>query len=198
MPGGMDGIETTRRVLAARPSVRVIALTASMDEARMLGVLRAGAEGYVRRTRRPNAARGSPRRGEREDVYRSRDRPAAARRARRGRVADLARDRRPASARVRPIEQGDRRGARGERRDRQDARRPLVLILIYLGISFYFMDRFNFGSKINGIDSTGKTVKEIEQTIEDDIENYILTILEKDEARENIEGSNLVWPMFRG
>ena len=53
MPGGMDGIETTRRVLAARPSVRVIALTASMDEARMLGVLRAGAEGYVRKDASP-------------------------------------------------------------------------------------------------------------------------------------------------
>ena len=53
MPGGMDGIETTRRVLAARPSVRVIALTASMDEARMLGVLRAGADGYVRKDAAP-------------------------------------------------------------------------------------------------------------------------------------------------
>jgi DNA-binding NarL/FixJ family response regulator len=53
MPGGIDGIETTRRVLSARPSVRVIALTASMDEARMLGVLRAGADGYVRKDAAP-------------------------------------------------------------------------------------------------------------------------------------------------
>ena len=49
MPGGIDGIETTKRVLAREPSIRVVALTASFDEARMMGVLRAGATGYVRK-----------------------------------------------------------------------------------------------------------------------------------------------------
>jgi DNA-binding NarL/FixJ family response regulator len=53
LPGGMDGIETTRRLLERLPSVRVIALTASIDEARMMGVLRAGAAGYVRKDADP-------------------------------------------------------------------------------------------------------------------------------------------------
>jgi DNA-binding NarL/FixJ family response regulator len=53
LPGGIDGIETTRRVLERDPSVRVIALTASTDEARMMGVLRAGAVGYVRKDADP-------------------------------------------------------------------------------------------------------------------------------------------------
>ncbi len=53
LPGGMDGIETTRRVLERLPGVRVIALTASLDEARMMGVLRAGAAGYVRKDADP-------------------------------------------------------------------------------------------------------------------------------------------------
>jgi NarL family two-component system response regulator LiaR len=53
MPGGIDGIETTRRILQAAPSVKVIALTASVDEARMMGVLRAGAVGYVRKDAEP-------------------------------------------------------------------------------------------------------------------------------------------------
>ncbi len=53
LPGGMDGIEATRRVLERAPSVRVIALTASLDEARMMGVLRAGAAGYVRKDAEP-------------------------------------------------------------------------------------------------------------------------------------------------
>jgi two-component system, NarL family, response regulator LiaR len=53
MPGGIDGIETTRRVLAREPAVRVVALTASFDEARMMGVLRAGASGYVRKDAEP-------------------------------------------------------------------------------------------------------------------------------------------------
>jgi two-component system, NarL family, response regulator LiaR len=53
MPGGMDGVETTRRILAADPHVKVIALTASTDESRMVGVLRAGAVGYVRKDSEP-------------------------------------------------------------------------------------------------------------------------------------------------
>lgn len=53
MPGGIDGIEATRRVLARDPAVRVVALTASIDEARMMGVLRAGATGYVRKDADP-------------------------------------------------------------------------------------------------------------------------------------------------
>ena len=54
MPGGIDGIETTRRVLASDPAIRVVALTASFDEARMMGVLRAGASGYVRKDADPD------------------------------------------------------------------------------------------------------------------------------------------------
>jgi len=53
MPGGIDGIETTRRICQRMPSVRVIALTASTDEARLMGVLRAGAAGYVRKDAAP-------------------------------------------------------------------------------------------------------------------------------------------------
>jgi two-component system, NarL family, response regulator LiaR len=68
LPGGIDGIETTRRVLARRPDARIVALTASMDEARMMGVLRAGALGYVRKDAEPEVllaavrtvARGKP------------------------------------------------------------------------------------------------------------------------------------------
>lgn len=53
MPGGIDGVETTRRVVQSFPDVRVIALTASTDEARMTAVLRAGASGYVRKDADP-------------------------------------------------------------------------------------------------------------------------------------------------
>ncbi|MPZ17331.1 MAG: response regulator [Luteitalea sp.] len=53
MPGGLDGIETTRRIVQRAPGVRIIALTASFDEARMMGVLRAGAAGYIRKDAEP-------------------------------------------------------------------------------------------------------------------------------------------------
>ncbi|MEO8481871.1 MAG: response regulator transcription factor [Acidobacteriota bacterium] len=53
LPGGIDGIETTRRICAQMPSVKVIALTASIDQPRMMGVLRAGAAGYIRKDAEP-------------------------------------------------------------------------------------------------------------------------------------------------
>jgi len=53
MPGGLDGVRTTEQVMARRPQSRVVALTASVDEARMMGVLRAGATGYVRKDAEP-------------------------------------------------------------------------------------------------------------------------------------------------
>ena len=53
LPGGIDGIETTRRVIAREPSVRVVALTASTDEGRMMAALRVGATGYIRKDAEP-------------------------------------------------------------------------------------------------------------------------------------------------
>ena len=53
LPGGIDGIETTRRVRDLYPSAAVIARTASVDESRLMGGLRAGATGYVRKDAEP-------------------------------------------------------------------------------------------------------------------------------------------------
>lgn len=53
LPGGIDGIETTRRIVERAPRTRVVALTASIDEARMMSALRAGACGYVRKHAEP-------------------------------------------------------------------------------------------------------------------------------------------------
>jgi DNA-binding NarL/FixJ family response regulator len=46
MPG-LGGIETTRRVVAAAPHVRVLVLTMFEDESSVFAALRAGAHGYV-------------------------------------------------------------------------------------------------------------------------------------------------------
>ncbi len=53
MPGGMDGLETTRRVRAAAPHTQVVVLTAYGDDARVVAALRAGAIGYVRKDAEP-------------------------------------------------------------------------------------------------------------------------------------------------
>lgn len=53
MPGGMDGVEATRRARQRWPRTQVVALTASTDDARLIGALRAGAIGYVRKDAEP-------------------------------------------------------------------------------------------------------------------------------------------------
>jgi two-component system, NarL family, response regulator LiaR len=53
MPGGIDGIETTRRIRAMTPHTQVVVLTAHTDEARVMAALRAGAIGYLRKDGQP-------------------------------------------------------------------------------------------------------------------------------------------------
>ena len=53
MPGGLDGIETTRRIRAISPHTQVVVLTAHTDDARLVAALRAGAIGYVRKDADP-------------------------------------------------------------------------------------------------------------------------------------------------
>lgn len=53
MPGGMDGVEATRRVRALSAHTQVVVLTAHSDDARVMGALRAGAIGYVRKDADP-------------------------------------------------------------------------------------------------------------------------------------------------
>jgi NarL family two-component system response regulator LiaR len=43
----LDGVEATRRILAERPSTRVIALTSFLDDDKVLPAVRAGAAGYL-------------------------------------------------------------------------------------------------------------------------------------------------------
>lgn len=53
MPGGIDGIEATRRLRAITPHTQVIVLTAHTDDERVIAALRAGAIGYVRKESDP-------------------------------------------------------------------------------------------------------------------------------------------------
>ena len=53
LPGGMDGIETTRQLKQKGPATRVIVLTGYTDDERVIAALRAGATGYVRKEAEP-------------------------------------------------------------------------------------------------------------------------------------------------
>jgi NarL family two-component system response regulator LiaR len=53
MPGGIDGIETTRRLRVISPHTQVVVLTAYTDDERVVAALRAGAIGYIRKESDP-------------------------------------------------------------------------------------------------------------------------------------------------
>jgi NarL family two-component system response regulator LiaR len=57
LPGGMDGVETIRRLHQRQgqaSQAQIIALTSYTDDARVIAVLRAGAIGYVRKDAAPD------------------------------------------------------------------------------------------------------------------------------------------------
>lgn len=54
----------------------------------------------------------------------------------------------------------------------------------YLIIAVYFTSHFYFGSFINGMDYTGKTVQEVENVLAQDIQKYKLTIWELGDKKE--------------
>jgi NarL family two-component system response regulator LiaR len=53
MPGGIDGIEATRRLREITPHTQVVVLTAHTDDERVIAALRAGAIGYIRKESDP-------------------------------------------------------------------------------------------------------------------------------------------------
>jgi NarL family two-component system response regulator LiaR len=54
MPGGIDGIETIRRLRKIAPHLKVVILTSYADDVRVVMALRAGAMGYVRKEADPD------------------------------------------------------------------------------------------------------------------------------------------------
>lgn len=66
-----------------------------------------------------------------------------------------------------------------------------ILLIIYLSTSLYFMKRFYFGTKINGVSVTGKTTEDIQADILAESEAYILKLKQRGNIEENINGSDI-------
>ena len=51
-----------------------------------------------------------------------------------------------------------------------------TIFLTYLGFVIYFSNHFLFHTEINGIDATGMTAKQLEDTFAKEEDDYFLTI----------------------
>ncbi len=65
------------------------------------------------------------------------------------------------------------------------------LVLIYLGISAYFIGHFYINTTINGKDFSGKTTADVEDYIKQQVNGYELTIVEQNNDRNIIKGSEI-------
>ena len=66
-----------------------------------------------------------------------------------------------------------------------------MAVVMYSGISMYFMNHFYFGSEINSIKVGGKTVKEADELISASIAKYTLELKERNDLKEEIKGSEI-------
>ncbi|MDS0524512.1 L,D-transpeptidase/peptidoglycan binding protein [Clostridium sp. SHJSY1] len=66
-----------------------------------------------------------------------------------------------------------------------------ILLVIYIGFSVYFRNHFYFGSTINGINVSGKSVEAADEKISSQIESYTLELEERGDVKENIKASDI-------
>ncbi|MGV8980751.1 peptidoglycan binding domain-containing protein [Clostridium sp.] len=66
-----------------------------------------------------------------------------------------------------------------------------IFIVLYLGISMYFSNHFYFGSVINGINASGKTVEELDKAVSLKCETYTLGLEERGGVKEQIKAADI-------
>lgn len=66
-----------------------------------------------------------------------------------------------------------------------------ALLLIYLGVSLYFLNHFSFGSVINGINVSGKTVEQADKKITSEINAYTLEVKQRGGVKEKVSSSDV-------
>lgn len=65
------------------------------------------------------------------------------------------------------------------------------LIVIYIGFSIYFKNRFYLGASINSVSVAGKTVQEADSALSSEVQNYTLSLEERDGKKEEIKSSDI-------
>ncbi len=66
-----------------------------------------------------------------------------------------------------------------------------VLVFVYLSMSAYFLNHFYFGSSINCINVSGRTIKDAETKILNEVDNYSLELDGRNNVRDIIKGTDI-------
>ncbi|MCB2357165.1 peptidoglycan binding domain-containing protein [Clostridium estertheticum] len=66
-----------------------------------------------------------------------------------------------------------------------------ILLIIYFGMAIYFMNHFYFGSVINSINVSGKSVEDVNKQMASEIQTYKLNIKEHGGKNEQIRGAEI-------
>ncbi|MFP3153226.1 L,D-transpeptidase/peptidoglycan binding protein [Lachnospiraceae bacterium ZAX-1] len=67
----------------------------------------------------------------------------------------------------------------------------VVAFAIYIGLSFYFKSHFFFQTEVNGLKVGGLTVEETEKKLAAEVEDYLLTVFDRDGNKYHIEGRQI-------
>lgn len=59
-----------------------------------------------------------------------------------------------------------------------------VLLAVYFGFALFFSSHFYFGSTVNGVNSSGKTVDDVKRALSKATDDYSLTLEEADDQEE--------------
>lgn len=62
---------------------------------------------------------------------------------------------------------------------------------IYMGLSLFCINHFNYGTVINGIDVSGKNIEEAENKLSSEINKYTLTLEERENKTEEIKAADV-------
>lgn len=66
-----------------------------------------------------------------------------------------------------------------------------VLLVIYISIAIFFQGHFAFHTTVNGVSASGKNPKQVEEQIKKTIDGYTLTVEERENQSEVLDGSKI-------
>lgn len=68
---------------------------------------------------------------------------------------------------------------------------PCILLVIYFGMTLYYLNHFDYGSQINGIDVSNMSIFNVEKRMASELQNYTLILKERAGETEHINATNI-------